>query len=764
MLPTAQPRLISEDQPSVLHFNESRSFVAKELVLSKPEKAGDDAWIVESLLDYDDTKYLVLWHGNEQSWQPYEDLFDCPDLVYQFWDDEATKGRKQPSQVKRELKEMYDYNQSADSDNSSESDVAVLNRKRRRLSSDEELDLKPTRKSYRQHSKTAYEESSSVESLHSDYSEESARAYHKRKRNNAKKNEKEPEFQVEEILTWRLEDDNTKSFACKLEDTSYHDIKWISESELSEISTAKYRNFTRNPAKYTDPPLPLSDTFDPTYLNVSKVMTVEQDELLNDEPITFYMIKWENLSYLYKTFESNVDHLFNFQPALNRYYLSLECAKMSPKSPPKKRQFTPFLQQPDYIPSPLQLKPHQLSGLNRMLSNWQQKKPLILADEMGLGKTIQTIIMIQYLFHTHQLFPHVIIVPNSTLDNWEREFHLWAPELSVLQFSGDREDRESAKSYECFDDNNKLRFHCLITTYSTTRLELPFIKHCGPFASLVVDESHNLKNERSLLYQCVDAIQVDFKLFLTGTPVQNKIRELFALLNFLDPVEFNDINALEEQYSVLSPDLVISLIKRLKPYILRRTVGHIANELPPKREVVINCGLTALQKQLYKSVIDKNLGLLAALDHSKKGPRTDIFMQLMRISMHPYAVDADIEPRNLPQDEELRLLISSSGKYSILMQILDELHKDKSKVIIFAQHKRTLDILQDILFYKHYNYFRMDGDTKRQMRQSMFDRFNTDPNEFAFIMTTRCGSEGINLTAASTVILMDMVIITHLGF
>eukprot|EP00834_Sanchytrium_tribonematis_P003838 NODE_164_length_14719_cov_1.036252.p2 type:complete len:683 gc:universal NODE_164_length_14719_cov_1.036252:6190-8238(+) len=352
--------------------------------------------------------------------------------------------------------------------------------------------------------------------------------------------------------------------------------------------------------------------------------------------------------------------------------------------------------------------------------------------------------------------PFVIIVPNSTLDNWEREFIKWAPTMSVLMFSGDREDRESVKSYEAFGSNAGLRFHVLITTYSTTRLESAFLRKCGPYAALVVDESHNLKNERSLLYQCVGQLQVDYCLFLTGTPVQNKVRELFSLLNFLDPAEFEDVDELEKQYEALTSDLVLELLQRLKPYILRRTVKHIARELPPKKEIVIPCGMTALQKKLYKSVIENNMTLLSALDQNGKVSRTDIWMKLMRITMHPYAVDEDIEPRNLSKEEQLRLLIASSGKFLVLFQILDKVRQDKHKVIIFAQHKRSLDILQDILFFKSYPHFRMDGDTPRMQRQPMFDRFNSTEDIFCFLMTTRCGSEGINLTAASTVILLDM--------
>eukprot|EP00835_Amoeboradix_gromovi_P001828 NODE_92_length_21718_cov_0.361950.p2 type:complete len:1074 gc:universal NODE_92_length_21718_cov_0.361950:17492-20713(+) len=757
LLPEVQPRIINDNQRSLIHCNSKRSFFAKELIISKPEKAGEDAWIVERLLDYDANKYLVLWHGNEQSWQPYQDLFDCPDLVYQFWQEQKKINISQPSEVRHQLKEMQMYAQ----DNSTETDEA---------NSDEEpfapgktgsrsSDESGVQKTAHDLKRPAYDEPSSLSDDYDDLSELSAISYHNRKRKKAKRAEENPEYLVQEILTWQEEPDGTRSFACKLEDTSYHDLTWIPESELQVVSAAKYRNFMK--ARFVDPPIPVEDTFDPAYLKVHKVMIVEEDELLDNTSVKFYMIKWENLSYLYKTFETDIESLPNFQNALDRYNLSLECAKEMFKRPPKKRSYSKITAQPDFIPSHLILKTHQLDGLNRILYNWSIHKSMILADEMGLGKTIQTIVFISYLYFKYRLAPFIVIVPNSTLDNWEREFQKWAPFLSVLLFAGDVEDRESVKSYEAFFQGN-LRFHVLITTYSTVRLDTLFIKKCGPFACLIVDESHNLKNERSILYNCVGQLQVDFTLFLTGTPVQNKIRELFALLNFLDPKEFGNINDLEQEYSNLHGQLVIDLLNKLRPYILRRTVKHIASELPLKKEVVIKCGMTKLQKELYKDVISKNAALLVALDQSTKGTRTDVWMQLMRISMHPYAVDADIEPRDLSSAEELRLLINSSGKYTILIQIMDKLYETNKKdpgtgrVIVFAQHKRSLDILQDILFKKQYPCFRMDGDTNRLERQSMFDAFNNDQESFAFIMTTRCGSEGINLTAASTVILMDM--------
>eukprot|EP00834_Sanchytrium_tribonematis_P003841 NODE_164_length_14719_cov_1.036252.p5 type:complete len:432 gc:universal NODE_164_length_14719_cov_1.036252:4884-6179(+) len=397
-------------ETSVLHFTKDKEFHAKELTLSKAMQIGNEDWVVEEVLDYNNSKYLLLWHGNEQSWQPYQDLFDCPELVTQFWEEKEKAGIRIPREIQKQMKEMEAYaNGENDDSEESEEDLPHTPRKRKILAQadvdynkrrkidssnsddsmddvqDEDYDIAAisSRRSGRNAQRVGYADMDIGSAFSSDMS---ADEYYKKKKKKAKKIELIPDFLVDEILTHKVENTNGKEkilFACKMEDTSFHDIKWIEESKLSAQSNAKYRNYMKK--KFNDNPISLEESFDKAYLNVHKVMIVEEDELVNDEIVLFHMIKWENLSYLYKTFETKVENLPGFQLAYDRYLLSLKCADEVLKRPPKKREFTQMMTQPKYIPDGLTLKTHQLSGVNRMLYNWSIKKSMILADEMGLG-------------------------------------------------------------------------------------------------------------------------------------------------------------------------------------------------------------------------------------------------------------------------------------------------------------------------------------------------------------------------------------------
>ena len=185
----------------------------------------------------------------------------------------------------------------------------------------------------------------------------------------------------------------------------------------------------------------------------------------------------------------------------------------------------------------------------------------ILADEMGLGKTIQMVSLVTNLYHELNAFPCLIVVPNSTLTNWVREFEKWAPDLRVVAYYGPSASRSVIRDFELFHRGTQdLRCHVVVTTYEMiTNITENVVFRRNSWECLVVDEGQRLKNENSILFVKLNELMVEHRVLLTGTPLQNNIRELFSLMSFLDPVKFSDVTELEKKYENLDKTAVEEL-------------------------------------------------------------------------------------------------------------------------------------------------------------------------------------------------------------
>ncbi|KAH9049552.1 SNF2 family N-terminal domain-containing protein [Lactarius hengduanensis] len=423
--------------------------------------------------------------------------------------------------------------------------------------------------------------------------------------------------------------------------------------------------------------------------------------------------------------------------------------------------------------SHLKLMPFQVDGFNWLCDNWWNHQPSILADEMGLGKTVQIVTYIGSIIKSFDACPILVVVPNSTITNWAREFASWAPGVRVVPFYGEAKSRDVIKRYELthstkIQGTTGAKFHVLVTTYDTITSKdfNPVIKSVPRWEVLVVDEGQRLKNDQGLLFKKLNELKVSHRIIMTGTPLNNNIRELFNLMNFLDPNEWGDLERLEKEHEELTEDLVKELHNRLRPYFLRRLKGQVL-QLPPKNEVIVPVSLTPLQKEIYKSVLGKNVEILKSLTLTSDDPRNstkklrtgsmnNILMDLRKCIQHPYLVSHDIEPKGLSPQEAHSRLVAGSAKLRFLQGLLFKLKARGHRVLLFSQFVIALDLIEDFIDGEGFKHLRLDGNTKQSERQKGMDEFNRPGSDvFIYLLSTRAGGVGINLWSADTVIIFD---------
>ncbi|KAM7373650.1 hypothetical protein PAMP_008487 [Pampus punctatissimus] len=607
-----------------------------------------------------------------------------------------------------------------------------------------------------------------------------------------------------------------REFFAKWSNMSYWHCSWVTELQLELHCQVMFRNYQRKNDMDEPPPIDFGDgeedksvkrkNKDPMYaqleekylrfgikmewLMIHRILNHSVDRKNN----VHYLIKWRELPYDQATWEAEDMDIPEFDIYKVQYWnhrelmmgeegrpgkkIKVKGRVKRPDRPPENPVVDPtikFERQPEYLDSTGgTLHPYQLEGLNWLRFSWAQGTDTILADEMGLGKTVQTAVFLYSLYKEgHSKGPFLVSAPLSTIINWEREFEMWAPDMYVVTYVGDKDSRAVIRENEfSFEDNairggkkasrmkkdSSIKFHVLLTSYELITIDTAVLGSID-WACLVVDEAHRLKNNQSKFFRVLNNYPLQHKLLLTGTPLQNNLEELFHLLNFLTPERFSNLEGfLEEFADIAKEDQIKKLHDMLGPHMLRRLKADVFKHMPSKTELIVRVELSPLQKKYYKFILTKNFEALNTKGGGNQVSLLNVVMDLKKCCNHPYlfptaAMEAPKMPNGMYDGNSLT---KAAGKLMLLQKMMRKLKEGGHRVLIFSQMTKMLDLLEDFLENEGYKYERIDGGITGGMRQEAIDRFNAPgAQQFAFLLSTRAGGLGINLATADTVIIYD---------
>jgi hypothetical protein len=389
------------------------------------------------------------------------------------------------------------------------------------------------------------------------------------------------------------------------------------------------------------------------------------------------------------------------------------------------------------------LRDYQKAGFDWLCWLRQNGFGGILADDMGLGKTVQTLSLLLYDYEKtppDERGPALIVVPNSLIFNWVDETARFTPALTTLVYKGQR--RQSLQQ-EFF------RYQLVISTYGTVRQDVEELREV-PFRYVVLDESHTIKNREAKTTRAILELRARYRLSLTGTPIENTTMDLWTQMEFLNPgllgtapfFERHYANAIEKERN---EERALKLRDLTKPFILRRTKDMVAQDLPERVEQTQPCEMAPAQERLYSRTSTLYRKTLfagkddAAVARNKLQVLASI-QRLRQIAIHPLLVDP---------------LVSESGKYEVVLQLLEEVIASGAKVLVFSSFVKLLKIVQADLRQRNIPHCYLDGSQRPEDRAAEVARFQADANVPVFLLSLKAGGTGLNLTAAQYVFLLD---------
>ncbi len=386
------------------------------------------------------------------------------------------------------------------------------------------------------------------------------------------------------------------------------------------------------------------------------------------------------------------------------------------------------------------LRDYQISGYNWLYFLRSYGINGILADDMGLGKTVQTLALLQKVKEEQKKLSVLLVVPVTTMFNWEIEIKKFTPELSFTRHAGAKRNK---------DENELFRSDILLVSYQTLRIDIEFFKSVN-FDYIILDEAQYVKNPNSQVFKAVKVLNSKHRISLSGTPVENSTIELWSQMDFLNPGVLGTLKQFKMFFvKPIEKDGNVELIKRLQkivfPFILRRKKEDVLKDLPEKEEVVLYSEMGKKQEAIYN---EYKSGVRQRLEKTldEKGVNRsaieifDALLRLRQISLFPELVDESFKGYE-------------SAKFELLKEMVGEIIQEDHKIIIFSQFVKSLKIMKSYFDNQNIDYSYIDGSTKN--RQSEVEKFQNGDKRKVFLISLKAGSVGINLTAADYVFLFD---------
>ena len=403
-------------------------------------------------------------------------------------------------------------------------------------------------------------------------------------------------------------------------------------------------------------------------------------------------------------------------------------------------------EEPNIIGLNTTLRPYQEIGVRWLWFLYHQYLSGLLCDDMGLGKTIQAMALIQASMNYNQRKEapkkhYLVICPTSVIYHWQDKLHTYMPHLKVCTFYGTK------RSFEDFHQ----RYDILLTSYGVWRLESETLNQ-EPYEIAIFDEIQVAKNHNSLLHASLHKVKARMRLGMTGTPIENRLRELKALFDIILPsympsdVEFREffVRPIERDRNIARRQL---LSRFVKPFILRRKKEEVLNDLPEKTEDISYCALLPDQLSLYQQVLDSSRKkIIEELQHESTIPYMHVFALLTKLKQicdHPAVYWQNAEEYKKYQ----------SGKWQLFVELINEARDSGQKVVVFSQYLTQLDIIQLYLQEHKIGYAAIRGSTTN--RGEEIQRFHKDPLCEVFVASLQAAGLGIDLTPASVVIHYD---------
>ncbi len=462
----------------------------------------------------------------------------------------------------------------------------------------------------------------------------------------------------------------------------------------------------------------------------------------------------------------------------------------------------PHSSSPFEVPSLLKadLRPYQLEGASWLANHYRENLGACLADDMGLGKTLQTLAVLLHakeqrkpaiakptamtLFDAAEEFVPLqclVVLPSSLVFNWEREVKKFAPGITICKHIGPGRTK---------DARILARYDLVLTTYQTARLDMDLLRKIE-WEYVVLDESQYIKNPESAVFKAVGELVAKHKISLSGTPIENSLADLWAQMHFLNPGMLGSFGYFKKHFiqpiEKRQDEVKKAELRRLvQPYLLRRTKEEVAPELPPLTELVFYTEMTEPQRKLYEQEKSAVRNQILKLDPTQPQNRIAVLAALMRLRQlanHPALVDVERrigkpDGGGIAKPERVELLApippvgpglpippasglvipigaASSGKFQDVLEYYETIRKAGHKVLMFSSFEKYLRLFREHFEEAGYPYAWLTGESPQTFRKQAVDRFTTDPAVQAFLITTKAGGVGLNLTAADYVFVLD---------